>query len=71
MMSHDVPKQGFLCSFCGKTEWDIEYMITGPGVCICDECVETCENIIKEWRVKEYVNKRRKELFDELWWTDV
>ena len=36
------------CSFCGKREDQVERMITGPGVRICDECVMQCVNILGE-----------------------
>jgi hypothetical protein len=34
------------CSFCGKPDQDVRKMIAGPGVYICDGCVETCEGIL-------------------------
>lgn len=34
------------CSFCGKTNNDVASIIAGDGVCICDECVFVCVNII-------------------------
>ena len=34
------------CSFCGKTEHQVERLIEGPGVYICDECIEFCSNIL-------------------------
>ena len=37
------------CSFCGKTRSQVRKLIQGPNhVYICDECVKTCEDIIKE-----------------------
>ena len=37
------------CSFCGKTEKQVHKLIAGPnGVYICDECVETCAEIVEE-----------------------
>ena len=36
------------CSFCGKTETEVSRMIAGPGVYICNECVELCETILEE-----------------------
>jgi hypothetical protein len=36
------------CSFCGKGRNDTRVLITGPCVCICDECVVTCCEIIEE-----------------------
>ena len=39
------------CSFCGKTETEVSRMIAGPGVYICNECVELCETILEEGAV--------------------
>ncbi len=36
------------CSFCGKTQDQVRRLIAGPGVFICDECVELCMDIIEE-----------------------
>ena len=36
------------CSFCGKSEAQVEKMITGPGVYICNECVSLCVDIMAE-----------------------
>ncbi len=36
------------CSFCGKSENQVERLITGPGVRICDECVRLCVNLLGE-----------------------
>lgn len=36
------------CSFCGKTQDEVEKLIAGPGVCICDECIELCMEIVEE-----------------------
>ncbi|MGQ4535353.1 ATP-dependent Clp protease ATP-binding subunit ClpX [Dermabacteraceae bacterium P13264] len=38
----------FKCSFCGKTQKQVEKLISGPGVYICDECIELCNEIIDE-----------------------
>lgn len=37
-----------VCSFCGKREDQVRKMITGRGVCICDECIALSKNIIDE-----------------------
>ncbi len=37
-----------LCSFCGKTQRQVKKLIAGPGVYICDECIELCNEIIDE-----------------------
>ena len=36
------------CSFCGRSGEEVEKLIAGPGVYICNECIEVCENILKE-----------------------
>lgn len=36
------------CSFCGKTQRHVKKLIAGPGVYICDECIELCNEIIAE-----------------------
>ena len=39
----DPPK----CSFCGKSQNEVERLIAGPGVQICDQCVELCTSLIQ------------------------
>ena len=34
------------CSFCGKSQHEVRKLIVGPAICICDECVILCMNII-------------------------
>lgn len=49
--SEKVTKQDsnqYRCSFCGKSQDQVKRIIAGPGVYICDECVELCGEIIKE-----------------------
>jgi len=36
------------CSFCGKTQKQVKKLIAGPGVYICDECIDLCNDIIAE-----------------------
>ena len=36
------------CSFCGKSQKQVKKLIAGPGVYICDECIELCNDIIRE-----------------------
>lgn len=37
-----------VCSFCGRSADEVGRIISGPGVYICDECIEVCQNILKE-----------------------
>ena len=41
------------CSFCGKSQNEVKKLIAGPGVYICDECIELCNDIIAEERERE------------------
>lgn len=36
------------CNFCGKGQEDVRKLVSGPGVYICDECIELCGEIIEE-----------------------
>ncbi|MEK9712990.1 MAG: ATP-dependent Clp protease ATP-binding subunit ClpX [Thalassolituus sp.] len=44
------------CSFCGKSQHEVRKLIAGPSVFICDECVDLCNDIIRE-EVQEAENK--------------
>lgn len=35
-----------VCSFCGRTQDEVEHLIAGNGVCICDDCIEICYSLI-------------------------
>ena len=45
------------CSFCGKSQNEVKKLIAGPGVYICDECIELCNDIIAEEREREESTK--------------
>jgi ATP-dependent Clp protease ATP-binding subunit ClpX len=52
-MSDDRHKGGdgdklLYCSFCGKSQHEVRKLIAGPSVFVCDECVELCNDIIRE-----------------------
>jgi ATP-dependent Clp protease ATP-binding subunit ClpX len=53
-MSKDTSKSGddggklLYCSFCGKSQHEVRKLIAGPSVFICDECVDLCNDIIRE-----------------------
>lgn len=61
------------CSFCGKSQKQVQQLIAGPGVYICDECVELCNEIIDERQsdstegaALDFVLPKPKEIFDFL-----
>ncbi|MDY6012662.1 ATP-dependent Clp protease ATP-binding subunit ClpX [Clostridium sp.] len=47
MAKYEEKKQ-LKCSFCGKTQDQVKRLIAGPGVYICDECIELCSEIIED-----------------------
>lgn len=47
MVKYDDKKQ-LKCSFCGKNQEQVRRLIAGPGVYICDECIELCSEIIAD-----------------------
>ncbi|MFM8483936.1 MAG: ATP-dependent Clp protease ATP-binding subunit ClpX [Actinomycetota bacterium] len=49
------------CSFCGKSQKQVKKLIAGPGVYICDECIDLCNEIIEE-EVGEAADLRLEEL---------
>ncbi len=49
------------CSFCGKSQHDVRKLIAGPSVFVCDECVELCNDIIRE-ELKDSVSTPSDEL---------
>jgi ATP-dependent Clp protease ATP-binding subunit ClpX len=48
-----------MCSFCGKSHSEVKKLIAGPGVYICNECVEVCSNILEK-ELAEAGGKTRK-----------
>src|SRR3989338_8075558 len=50
------------CSFCGKSQHEVRKLIAGPSVFICDECVDLCNDIIREEVQEEGVRARRDSL---------
>jgi hypothetical protein len=39
-------KRVYRCSFCGKSQEEVKTFVSGPGVFICDECVQLCQTIV-------------------------
>ena len=48
MPKRPTDRENIQCSFCGKTQDQVRKLIAGPGVCICNECIELCSEIIEE-----------------------
>ena len=52
-MANKDNNQELKCSFCGKSQKQVIKLIAGPGVYICDECIELCVEIIEEEKVEK------------------
>jgi len=52
-MANKESTQSLKCSFCGKSQKQVIKLIAGPGVYICDECIELCIEIIDEEKVEK------------------
>jgi len=61
MARYDDKKQ-VKCSFCGKTQEQVNRIVAGPGVYICNECIELCSEIIEE----EYEDIPAEQPLDEI-----
>ncbi|WP_371188798.1 ATP-dependent protease ATP-binding subunit ClpX [Thalassotalea maritima] len=64
-MTDDIKGSGdneklLYCSFCGKSQHEVRKLIAGPSVYVCDECVELCNDIIRE-EIKEVSPKSETE----------
>lgn len=51
------------CSFCGKSQHEVRKLIAGPSVFICDECVDLCEDIIREEAIEDISKTDEREQF--------
>jgi ClpX C4-type zinc finger len=52
MSTTDTATEQLRCSFCGKSNTEVNKLVAGPGVYICNECVGLAESIIEEYRDK-------------------
>ncbi|SFJ42774.1 ATP-dependent protease ATP-binding subunit ClpX [Thermoflavimicrobium dichotomicum] len=48
MFKFNEEKNQLKCSFCGKSQDQVRKLVAGPGVYICDECIELCNEIVEE-----------------------
>ena len=62
-----MPKQTdnneYICSFCGKTSDEAGQLVAGPGVFICDECIEVCHNMLNPEVLPQKNKSEEKEEF--------
>ena len=54
------------CSFCGKPQSEVRRLVAGPGVYICDECIQMCSELIDEMPMEDVFGGDLNVSFDEL-----
>lgn len=59
-MRENAENEEIRCSFCGKSESQVENMISGPNVYICNECIDLAESIVKQERKEQLSNNLSK-----------
>ena len=52
------PEELLNCSFCGKSQNDVKKLIAGPGVYVCNECIDICNEIINDDEQQEQATSR-------------
>jgi len=57
-----APDEDLKCSFCGKSRHEVQKLVAGPGVYICNECIVLCEQIIEGEGVETEATKRQHDL---------
>jgi ribosomal protein L37AE/L43A len=57
-MVRDTSRPTYSCSFCGKNQTEVNKLISGNEVYICNECVELCHGVLKEEFVQTKSNPR-------------
>ncbi len=46
------------CSFCGKAQYEVAVLVQGPVALICDECVQTCTEVINKKKLADAASKQ-------------
>ena len=52
------------CSFCGKSKEDVEKLIVGADAAICNECIDLCDNILTDEKIKDFPKGENKKSFN-------
>ncbi len=56
------PEKLLYCSFCGKSQHEVKKLIAGPSVFICDECIELCNDIVRDEAAGEQTKEGKTDL---------
>ncbi len=57
-----TPEKLLYCSFCGKSQHEVKKLIAGPSVFICDECIDLCNDIIRDDTATDEPEKASRDL---------
>jgi len=60
-VTEDKSKQQF-CSFCGKSVYEVKKLVSGRNVCICDECISLCNDIMEDERNSNIAHNEERSL---------
>ena len=65
MMSNNTnDREEVVCSFCGKSQDQVFRLLAGPGVYICNECIDLCSDILAQDRVLKKPSPEHREVMD-------
>ena len=59
-----MQKDNHNCDFCGKSKEDVEKLIVGEGAAICSDCVDLCNDILKDDKVKKFLADEEKKMYN-------
>lgn len=59
-MSEEAKKRLYICSFCGRVSQQVQSIVVGPEVNICDECVESSSRMVMEMRARSAQRQARR-----------
>lgn len=60
-MAKNDDQRELRCSFCGKSQNQVQRLIAGPGVCICNECVELCLSVLEDDVPEQHASRSNKQ----------
>ena len=61
-MEEEYEKIEHSCSFCGKSQFNVDKLVIGPGVYICNDCIDLCATVIEDSASTKIFNSKREDL---------
>ena len=59
-MPNNTKKPRPVCAFCGRDETEVDHLIAGNGVFICDECIEICHSLLMQGADEQLAGKKKR-----------